>query len=145
MNIVRLEEKFLTTCATPSPEANRLAQLLKTYKATTSNFSSLRLCKAIPVLLSELYVGTEIPEQRPIDLGTVNEILKNFNVYNVCPILVHKKDKKLLIWDGQHTAVALLILAKFIYKEALDTCYVPTAIYDFRGTQFKRAGYRYIS
>ena len=90
MSIVTLEEKFLTTCATPSPEANRLAQLLKTYKATTTNFSKLRFCEAKPLLLSELCVGTEYPEQRPIDLYIVNNILEKFNVYNVCPILVHK-------------------------------------------------------
>jgi hypothetical protein len=145
MSIVTLEEKFLAACAAPSPEANRLAQLLKTYKATTTSFSKLRFCEAKPLLLSELYVGTENPEQRPIDLGIVNNILEKFNVYNVCPILVHKKDNKLLIWDGQHTAVVLLILAKYIFKEDLNTCFVPAAIYNFHGTQFKRAGYRFVT
>jgi hypothetical protein len=145
MSIVTLEEKFLAACATPSPEANRLAQLLKTYKATTTNFSKLRFCEAKPLLLSELCVGTEYPEQRPIDLYIVNNILEKFNVYNVCPILVHKKNDKLLIWDGQHTAVVLLILAKYIFKEDLNTCFVPSAIYDFQGTQFKRAGYRCVT
>ena len=145
MSIVTLEEKFLAACATPSPEANRLAQLLKTYKATTTNFSKLRFCEAKPLLLSELCVGTEYPEQRPIDLYIVNNILEKFNVYNVCPILVHKKNDKLLIWDGQHTAVVLLILAKYIFKEDLNNCFVPCAIYDFQGTKFNRAGYRCIT
>ena len=144
MSIVRLEDKFLTTFAKVSPSANRLAQLLKEYKATTDSFNDLTFCEARSLPLSELYVGTEMPEQRPISLNRVIKILENFTVYNVCPILVHKKNDKLLVWDGQHTAVALIALAKFIYKEPLDTCFVPVAIYDFHGNQFRRSGFGYV-
>lgn len=144
MRIVTLEEKFLTTIAKPSPEANRLAQLLKKYKATTTSFNDLNFCEARLLSLSQLYVGTELPEQRPINISKVSKILENFTVYNVCPVLVHKKDNKLLVWDGQHTAVALLALAKFIYKEPLDTCFIPAAIYDFQDKQFSRAGFGYV-
>lgn len=117
MSIVTLEEKFLAACATPSPEANRLAQLLKVYKATTTSFSNLRFCEAKPLLLSELYVGTEIAEQRPIDLDIVYNILKNLMFTTCVRFWYTKKIINYLYGTGNIQLLFFLFLLNIFLKK----------------------------
>jgi hypothetical protein len=157
-NIVTLKERWTQSLASlPTDVKNdinsRLNAVIKLFQRrhpTITSFSDpdFRMCKAIPVLMSWLCLDTTI--QRVLNINHVLSILENFAVYQVMPIQVYRADPADLrdsfdprhehwaSWDGQHTAIALWIIATMIFKEDPDNIMIPVVEYDMRNAIERR-------
>ena len=157
-NIVTLKERWYQSLASLPVDVrnditSRLNAAIKLFQRrypTTTSFSdpNFRLCKAIPALMSRLCLDTTI--QRALDINHVLSILENFAVYQVMPVQVYLADRADLrdsfdprhehwaSWDGQHTAIALWIIATMIFKEDPDHIMIPVVEYDMRNAIERR-------
>lgn len=96
---------------------------------SVTKFKQLRLCQARVAKLSDIRIDDTI--QRKLDIDWVIKILSNFNEFQVQPIQVYKvpnSDILFASWDGQHTAIALYIVAVMILSET-DDIEIPVTIY----------------
>jgi len=97
---------------------------------TLKKFKDLRLCKSQKTKLKQILVDDTM--QRKLDLDWVIEILSNFNEFQIQPIQVYRvkgDDTLFASWDGQHTAIALYIVAVMILQDT-DDVEVPVTIYE---------------
>ena len=96
---------------------------------SVTKFKQLRLCQAQVAKLSDIRIDDTI--QRKLDIDWVIKILSNFNEFQVQPIQVYKvPNSKILFasWDGQHTAIALYIVAVMILS-GTDDIEIPVTVY----------------
>ena len=157
-NIVTLKERWNQTIASLPVDVrndinSRLNAVIKLFQRrhpTITSFSDpdFRMCKAIPVPMSWLCLDTTI--QRVLNINHVLSILEKFAVYQVMPIQVYRADPEDLrdsfdpthdhwaSWDGQHTAIALWIIATMIFKEDTDNIMIPVVEYDMRNAIERR-------
>lgn len=99
----------------------------------TTNFNDLMLCEGKTTTLDRLYIDTTM--QRPLNIAKVFKILNEWMDTKVMAINVYvdpTKPDEFIAWDGQHTAVALFILAKYILKTPLSACKVPIVKYAYK-------------
>lgn len=151
-NMVSLKDRWAQTLASlPADVRNSINSRLsaaitrfqRRYPGITSfNDPSFRICKAIPIPMSLFCLDTTI--QRILDINHVLNIVENFVAYQVMPVQVYQANPKDLSeafdpsltywasWDGQHTVMALWIIATQIFKEDLDKVMVPVVEYDMR-------------
>jgi len=100
--------------------------------SSITKFKQLRLCKSQLVKLSDIRIDDTI--QRKLDIDWVIKILSNFNEFQVQPVQVYHikgTNNNLLFasWDGQHTAIALYIVAVMILADS-DEVEIPATIYE---------------
>tara|TARA_Y100001951_G_scaffold2054_1_gene1423 strand:+ start:602 stop:1684 length:1083 start_codon:yes stop_codon:yes gene_type:complete len=90
-------------------------------------FNDMMICKAYDIRLSKIVVNNHL--QRKPDLEKVNSILANFNDEMINPLQVHDVDGKFFtVWDGQHTALVLHLLAQLYNEDPI----VPTIVQHFK-------------
>jgi len=96
-----------------------------------------RLCRAEKAPLSDVLI--DVTMQRGLDIAWVISILEQFRPWQAMPIQVYKPmddiheldiQSPYASWDGQHTAVALWILATMIFRLDPRDVLVPVAIYE---------------
>jgi len=93
-------------------------------------FSDITLCSAIPAKLNQVMIDTTL--QRPLDMDIVRRIVDEFQATMVMPIQVYEdpsKPGKYIAWDGQHTAIALYIIATIVYGELPEDIEIPVNVY----------------
>lgn len=151
-NMVTIKDRWNQTLASEPIEAKnthlaRLANALKRFEKRFPKIKSFkdpnfRICKAIPIPMSWLCLDTTI--QRALSIDHVLDILEDFVSYQVMPVQVYLANPEDLSdafdpshshwasWDGQHTAVALWIIATMIFKEDPDSVMIPSVEYDMR-------------
>ena len=100
-------------------------------------FEDIELCEAVWRPLSDILI--DITMQRKLDIAWVLNILKNFREVQIQPIRIYKVEETTRYkavgkhglyasWDGQHTAIALLILCVYVFKQDPSKIMVPTVI-----------------
>lgn len=93
------------------------------------NRKSFRLVEATEIDISRIVIDTTM--QREPDLAWVLEIIRNFRAYQAQPIQVYATpDSRWGGWDGQHTALALFLIARHAFNLDLTTVTVPANIYN---------------
>jgi hypothetical protein len=135
-----LKDRLNSTLASYPLEAQKykrymLSEAIKEFQRrfpSVTKFKQLRLCKAQLVKLSDIRIDDTI--QRKLDIDWVIKILSNFNEFQVQPVQVyHIKGtaNQLLFasWDGQHTAIALYVVAIMILQDT-DDVEIPATIYE---------------
>jgi len=100
-----------------------------------TSFSGLNLCQAVLIGLDQILIDDTM--QRPLGLPWSGQIVANFKEHTVAPIYVYKVDstgydkQMYACWDGQHTAIALYLIATGVFHET--NVNVPVVI--FQATQ----------
>ncbi len=95
-----------------------------------NKFSDLELCRAIMVPMDKILIDTTL--QRNLNVRHVLKILQYFRSTMAMAIQVYEDEKKpgyYIAWDGQHTAIALLIILTKIFGERAAQALVPVVIY----------------
>lgn len=96
-----------------------------------SKFSNLKLCKALTTSLDKILI--DITMQRRLNFRHVMRIISKFLESKVMAIQVYEDPEKpgyYIAWDGQHTAIALYIIASKVFGEKLSNCNIPIVVYD---------------
>ena len=149
-NIVTPKERYnQVLAALPQIEKHnansKLKMAIAQFKArypnvTKFNDPSFRICRAIPLKLSQITIDTTI--QRYLDIDWVIKIIEGFTSYQAMPIQVYTVDSADIpdtwdaqtaywaAWDGQHTLVAFWIIATMIFGEKEEDVMIPTVEYD---------------
>ena len=135
-----LKDRLNSTLASYPPDAKKyklymLGEAIKEFQRrfpSVTKFKQLRLCRAQLVKLKDIRIDDTI--QRKLDVDWVIKILSNFNEFQVQPVQVYHikgTDNNLLFasWDGQHTAIALYVVAVMILNDT-DDVQIPATIYE---------------
>jgi hypothetical protein len=138
-NFVPLVQRINDTVANMTPQAqrnwhNNLAIAIKAFKKnhpgvlTYINRAVFALCQAQEVCLNDIVIDTTM--QREPDLNWVIKIITNFRAYQAQPVQVYKNANGAWgAWDGQHTAIALYLIAVHAFGVDPATETVPANIY----------------
>lgn len=139
-NFLSLFNRLTTTIASLTPQAKRnwdtnLKNAIKAFKKNHPKVVSFadrklfRLCHAVEITLNDVVIDTTM--QREPDLNWIIKIIENFRAYQAQPIQVYRtSDDKWGAWDGQHTALALYLIAIYALGLEPDQVTVPANIYD---------------
>ena len=93
-------------------------------------FKDLALAEAKQAMM--LAVGVDGTMQRQLDIMWVLKIINQFMATLVVPIQVYRPNPakdEFLAWDGQHTLVALWLIATHIFEENPENIVIPVNIY----------------
>lgn len=95
------------------------------------HWSNISLCRAQSTTLDKIMIDVTL--QRMLDFKHAIQILDRFRQILVMPICVYEEPAcpgKYVCWDGQHTAIVLLMIAKHILGETdLSNVRIPIVIY----------------
>jgi hypothetical protein len=139
-NLVDLVQRYNYTVAAMPRQAQRnhqakLAKALATFKKNNPGLKSIndrskfRLCKSLMGKLKDIRIDTTM--QREPNLQWIITIIENFRAYQAQPIQVYAtSDGGWGGWDGQHTSLALYLIATQGLGENFDDVEVPINIYD---------------
>jgi hypothetical protein len=141
-NLVDLVKRLNDTIATMPAQAQRnwqakLAKSLAVFKKnhpglkSINDRSTFRLCKSLVGKLKDIQIDTTM--QREPNLQWVLTIIENFRAYQAQPIQVYElATGGHGAWDGQHTSLALYLIATQGLGENFDNIEVPINIYDIQ-------------
>jgi len=137
-NLVDLVQRLNDTIASMPVQAQRnwqskLAKALTTFKKNNSGLKSIndprfRLCKSLMGKLKDIQIDTTM--QREPNLQWIITIIENFRAYQAQPIQVYATANGYGAWDGQHTSLALYLIATQALGMNFDDVEVPINIYD---------------
>jgi hypothetical protein len=139
-NLVDLVQRLNDTVTAMPVQARRnwqskLAKALQTFKSNNPGLRSIndrsrfRLCKSITGKLAHIQIDTTM--QREPNLQWIITIIENFRAYQAQPIQVYElANGGLGAWDGQHTSLALYLIATQGLGEKFEDIEVPVNIYD---------------
>lgn len=137
-NLVDLVQRLNDTVAAMPRQAQRnwqskLAKALATFKKNNPGLKSIndpkfRLCKSLMGKLKDIQIDTTM--QREPNLQWVITIIENFRAYQAQPIQVYETANGMGAWDGQHTSLALYLIATQALGMKFEDVEVPVNIYD---------------
>jgi len=137
-NLVDLVQRLNDTVAAMPRQAQRnwqskLAKALQTFKKNNPGLKSInepkfRLCKSLMGKLKDIQIDTTM--QREPNLQWIITIIENFRAYQAQPIQVYATANGYGAWDGQHTSLALYLIATQALGMNFDDVEVPVNIYD---------------
>jgi hypothetical protein len=139
-NLVDLVTRYKDAIASMTHQAqlnwkSKLSKALKEFRKNHPGLKSIgdrikfRLCRAHQGKLCRILIDTTI--QREPNLQWILTIITNFRAYQAQPIQVYETgDGGLGSWDGQHTALALYLIAVVGLGEKFEDVEVPVNIYD---------------
>ncbi len=139
-NLVDLVQRYNDTVAALPLQAQRnwqakLAKALQIFKRnhpgvkSINDSSKFRLCKSLMGKLKDIVIDTTM--QREPNLQWILTIITNFRAYQAQPIQVYATpDGRWGGWDGQHTSLALYLIATQGFGENFDDIEVPINVYD---------------
>ena len=109
----------------------QLDQIITRFKRKNSHwtkFNDLQLCQAQMTSLDKIIIDTSM--QRQPNMRHILQIIQHFRETMVMAIQVYiNEDGNYVAWDGQHTALALYILATKVFGNRLGACQVPIVVY----------------
>ena len=131
-NFVSLQERLNEALNKAPFFAAQLDQIIAEFKRdhpNWKNFSDMQLCSAQPATLKDIVIDASM--QRQPNMRHILQILRRFRETMVMAIQVYRDDKtgKLVAWDGQHTVLALYIIATKIMGQLPATCEIPVVVY----------------
>ena len=130
---ISLERRLTDSLALKPVWNNMLIGVVDEFKRRNKQFKSLKdieLCKSVDATLDQILIDTTM--QRELNFNHVKGILSQFRNTMVMPIQVYEDPAypgKYIAWDGQHTAVALFIIATKVFGERAAKMIVPVAVY----------------
>lgn len=137
-NLVDLVQRLNDTIAALPRQAQRnwqskLAKALQTFKKNNPGLKSIndprfRLCKSLMGRLQDIQIDTTM--QREPNLQWILTIIENFRAYQAQPIQVYATANGYGAWDGQHTSLALYLIATQALGMRFEDVEVPINIYD---------------
>lgn len=137
-NLVDLVKRYNDTVAALPRQAQRnhqakLAKALQTFRKNNPGLRSIneptfRLCKSLMGRLCEIQIDTTM--QREPNLQWIITIIENFRAYQAQPIQVYATANGYGAWDGQHTSLALYLIATQALGMKFEDVEVPINIYD---------------
>lgn len=137
-NLVDLVQRLKDTVAAMPRQAQRnwqgkLAKALATFKKNNPGLKSIndpkfRLCKSLMGKLKDIQIDTTM--QREPNLQWIITIIENFRAYQAQPIQVYETADGYGAWDGQHTSLALYLIATQALGMNFEDVEVPINIYD---------------
>ena len=137
-NLVDLVQRYNDTVAALPRQAQRnhqakLAKALQTFRKNNPGLRSIneptfRLCKSLMGRLCEIQIDTTM--QREPNLQWIITIIENFRAYQAQPIQVYATPNGYGAWDGQHTSLALYLIATQALGMKFEDVEVPINIYD---------------
>lgn len=139
-NLVDLVKRYQDTVASLPSQAQRnhqakLAKALQIFRKNNPNVKSIndrkhfRLCKSLMGKLKNIMIDTTM--QREPNLNWIISIIENFRAYQAQPIQVYDVDNGGYgAWDGQHTSLALYLIATQGLGMKFEDVEVPINIYD---------------
>ena len=138
-NLVDLVQRYNDTVAALPLQAQRnwqakLTKALQIFKRnhpglkSINNSSEFRLCKSLMGKLKDIVIDTTM--QREPNLQWILTIITNFRAYQAQPIQVYATGDQWGGWDGQHTSIALYLIAVHGLGENFEDIEVPINIYD---------------
>jgi hypothetical protein len=139
-NLVDLVQRYNDTVAALPRQAQRnfqskLAKALQIFKKNNPGLKSIsdrakfRLCKSLMGKLKDIEIDTTM--QREPNLQWILTIITNFRAYQAQPIQVYEiAGGKYGAWDGQHTSLALYLIATMALSEKFEDIEVPINVYD---------------
>jgi|688.fasta_scaffold143334_2 hypothetical protein len=138
-NLVDLVTRLNDTIAAMPRQAQRnwhakLAKSLKIFKQNHPGLKNIadpkfRICKSLVGKLMHIMIDTTM--QRQPNLQWILTIIENFRAYQVQPIQVYAvPGDKWGGWDGQHTSLALYLIATQGLGQAFEDVEVPINVYD---------------
>lgn len=130
-NFVTLQERLNEALNKAPYYAGQLDQIVTRFKRINTQwkkFSDLKLCQAQMTQLDKIIIDTSM--QRQPNMRHILEIIQNFRETMVMAIQVYvNEDGDYVAWDGQHTALALYVLATKVFGDRLGACQVPIVVY----------------
>ena len=139
-NLIDLVQRYNDTVAALPVQARRnwqskLAKALQAFKKNHPGLKSIndrarfRLCKSLVGKLKDIVIDTTM--QREPNLQWILTIITNFRAYQAQPIQVYATtDGTWGGWDGQHTSLALYLIATMGLNEKFEDIEVPINVYD---------------
>ena len=137
-NLVDLVKRLNDTVAAMPRQAQRnwqskLAKALATFRRNNPGLKSIndpkfRLCKSLMGRLKDIQIDTTM--QREPNLQWILTIIENFRAYQAQPIQVYATNDGFGAWDGQHTSLALYLIATQGLGMNFEDVEVPINIYD---------------
>jgi len=133
-NFVTLQQRL--TSGLNAFYEKRLLGVVEEFKRRHKNlkkFADMHLCEAIMVPMDKILIDTTM--QRAVNFEHVLDILVGFRETMVMAIQVYEDPDKpgyYIAWDGQHTAVALYILATKVFGERVAKLMVPIVKYNVK-------------
>ena len=137
-NLVDLVQRLNDTIAAMPLQAQRnwqskLSKAVSTFKRNNPGLKSIndpkfRLCKSLMRKLRDIQIDTTM--QREPNLSWIVTIIENFRAYQAQPIQVYETATGMGAWDGQHTSLALYLIATQALGMNFDDIEVPVNIYD---------------
>jgi len=130
---ISLERRLTDSLALNPVFNNMLIGVVDEFKRRNKQFNSLKdieLCKSVDATLDQILIDTTM--QRQVNFRHIVEILSQFRNTMVMPIQVYEDPDypgKYIAWDGQHTALALFIIATKVFGERAAKMIVPVAVY----------------
>jgi len=137
-NLVDLVQRLNDTIAAMPLQAQRnwqskLTKALQAFKRNHPGIKTIsdprfRLCKSIMGRLKDIQIDTTM--QREPNLQWVLNIIENFRAYQAQPIQVYAAGAGYGAWDGQHTSLALYLIATQALGQKFEDIEVPINVYD---------------
>lgn len=137
-NLVDLVQRLNDTIAAMPAQARRnwqtkLTRALQTFKRNHPGVKTIadpkfRLCKSIMGRLKDIQIDTTM--QREPMLNWITDIIESFRAYQAQPIQVYAAGSGYGAWDGQHTSLALYLIATQGLGQNFEDVEVPINIYD---------------
>ena len=143
-NFINLIQRLNDTINNLPPQARRnwqtsLAKAISQFKKNNpkvkdfSDRKTFRLCQAVEIALDRIHIDTTM--QREPDLKWIIKIISEFRAYQAMPVQVYRildangnDTFDFGSWDGQHTALALYLIAVSLQLDTNITT-VPCNIY----------------
>jgi hypothetical protein len=132
-NFVTLQERLNQSLALNPVFNNMLIGVVDEFKRRNPQWEDAKdivLCKAVDATLDQILIDTTM--QRQVNFRHVVNILSQFRNTMVMPIQVYVDPDypdKYIAWDGQHTAIALYIIATKVFGIRVAQMMVPVVVY----------------
>lgn len=129
VNDVSLEERLEAYIDSFRGTLDEVVAEWKGRNSGVKTFDDLGLCNASFTTLDKVVINPTL--QRELMVGWVFKILSDWDKVLAMPIMVYQhpsKEDTFLAWDGQHTIIALYIIAKYALKVPLSECTIPIVV-----------------
>lgn len=113
---------------------------------SVKSWKDLTLCRALTTTIDKIEIDTTL--QRLWNAIHSANIIRKFRPMEVMPISVYEdadRPGKYICWDGQHTVLALTVIASRILKEDISTCEVPIVVYPSNKKSEMRLNFIYLN
>jgi hypothetical protein len=137
-NLIDLEQRLNDTIAAMPIQAQRnwhskLNKAIQSFKRKYPDIKTIadpnfRLCKSIMGQLKSIQIDTTM--QREPNLQWLLNIIENFRAHQAQPIQVYVTNIGYGAWDGQHTSLALFLIATKVLGMKFEDVQVPINVYD---------------